>query len=367
MIRLSLAVLLQLAIGVAGPLPSPTAPPGLEVELRPVGSKTTFYLSETVPLEVVFTSAMASTYSIEIADGWNAAPAADRFLIEPRESVIDRNVWWLKGYACCDSRRAFLTSVPAVYKHELTDFIRFTRPGDYRIQYATRRVFTGPPIRAFTPSEMLVRSNVVTVRIIADDPRWLHDAWPEALAGADVTPVMSELRDLRNLPQRGSLEPPTASDAMVRYRRSTRQLRLLDTPEAIQARVFHLRLPTVDEWRTFEAGGSGYSGVDTSLAYSSRPDLVATALHQRAAGADFGVMRGYFELWANVVLERDHPELVRLTRADGARLPETAGELRKVVQLELLTALRELAQSKTAIAAEITAATIRSVERDLAK
>lgn len=367
MIPFSLMVALQFAIGVAGPLPTPTAPAGLEVELRTVANRTTFGLSELVPLEVAFRVAGDAAFSIEIADGWNSAPAADRFLIEPRQSVIDRNVWWRKGIVCCDSRRSRLTSAPAVYPHELTDFVRFTKPGEYRIQYTTRRVFNGPPIRAFDPSAVLVSSNTLTIRIIEDDPRWIQDVLPTALASADPTPVMSELRELRNLPQRGSLEPPVASSAMLRYRQATRQLRMLDTPEAIQARVSHLRLPTVDEWRRLEANGEGYSGVDTSLAYSSRPDLVAAALRQRAADSDFGVMRGYFELWTNVVLERDHPALVRLTRAEGQRLPEAAGDLRRGTRAELLAALRELAQLKAGIAAEITEATIRSVERDLAK
>jgi hypothetical protein len=97
MIRLPLLVLLQLAIGVTGPLPTPTAPPGLAIELRTVANRTTFRLSELVPLEVVFRPTKDDTFSIEIADDWNRAPAADRFLIEPRQSVIDRNVWWVTG------------------------------------------------------------------------------------------------------------------------------------------------------------------------------------------------------------------------------------------------------------------------------
>jgi hypothetical protein len=142
---------------------------------------------------------------------------------------------------------------------------------------------------------------------------------------------------------------------------------MLDTPEAIRARVFSLRLPSVAEWRTFEADGSGSLGSDASVAYSSRPYLVAAALRERAAAPDFAVMRGYFNLWVNVLLERDHPDLVRLTRADEVRLPETAADLRRIVQRTLLAALHELAGSKTGIAAEITIATIRSVERDTAK
>lgn len=367
LVKHALLVTLQIALGAASPLPAPTAPPGVSVELRTVGNKTTFRLSEVVPLEVAFRVTGDVVYSIEIADGWHPAPNADRFIVEPGHNVINRNVWLLQGITCCDSRRSRLSSAPAVYPYELTDLVRFTEPGEYRIQYTTRRVFAGPPVTGYNESPIRISSNILTIRIIPDDPHWLEALLPGALKGADPTPVNEEFRAFRALPARGSLEPPAASAAMVRYRRATRQLRLLDTPAAIRARVSRLRTSTVDEWRRHEASGNGYSLVDDSVAYSSRPDLVAAALGARAADADFGLMRGYFELWTNVVLERDHPELVRLGRTGRIGRPASAAELRRVTQATLLATLRELARSKTRMAAEITAATIRSVERDWAR
>lgn len=52
--------------------------------------------------------------------------------------------------------------------------------------------------------------------------------------------------------------------------------------------------------------------VESLVAYSSRPDLVAPALEARAAAPEFGITRGYFELWHKVILERDYPRLVGL-------------------------------------------------------
>ena len=77
-------------------------------------------------------------------------------------------------------------------------------------------------------------------------------------------------------------------------------------------------------------------------------------------------MRSYFELWARVLLERDQPELVRLRRPDGIRMPETGGRLR-VVHWELLNTVRELSRLKTGVAVETTDAMLRQVERDLAR
>lgn len=368
MTRLALLLsLMQLAIGSVGPLPPPTAPAGLHVQLRTVANRTTFRLSEIVPLEVAFRSSGPSPYSIELADKWNAAPATDRFLVEPSESVIDRHVWWLEGIVCCNSRRALLTSTSSVYSHELTDVLRFTEPGEYRIQYSTRRVFRGMPAVGYEPSDMLVRSNVILIRIIEDDPRWLYEVLRAALAGVKTPPPIKERQGYPPLPLRDSLQPARASDAMIRYRNAARQLRMLDTPEAIRARVAGIQLPSVDEWRRTEATGDGYSGVDGSVAYSGRPDLVAAALGERASAPDFGVVRGYFDVWVRVLLERDHPTLVRLNRPRDTRAGETLDEWDRVARQGLLDTLRELNRSKTGVAAEITGATVRQEERALAR
>jgi len=244
MIRLSVFILVSLmqsATGVEGPLPKPTSPPGLEVVLRPANNKTTFHLSEIVPLEVVFRAAKPATYSIEIADHWSRAPAADRFLVEP--SLTDR---------------------------------------------------------------------------------------------------------------------------MALHISASRQLRQLDTPQAIRDRVARIRMPTVEEWRAVEVNRNGSIGIDDSVAYSSRPDLVAAALRERASGPGFGVMRGYFELWVGVLMERDSPEAYRLPREGGALDRDAAAEMWRTTSRELLELLRELNAIKTSVAAEITGATIRSVEHQAA-
>lgn len=267
---LLLLSLVQSAIGVEGPLPKPTSPPGLEVVLRTAESKTTFHLSEIVPLAVVFRAAKPATYSIEIADGWNRALAADRFLAEPSREVVDRRRW-LHGIACCDSRRPSIPTVSTVDEHELTNFLRFTRPGEYRIQYTTRRVFNRSAAPTYEPGTLLIRSNALTLRVSEDEPVWLQ-------------------------------------------------------------RTLQTSLP--------EGNGDGYQGIDNSVAFSSRPDLVAEALRERASAPGFGVTRGYFELWVGVLMERDFPEAYRLPRQGKARDP--------------------------GVAAEITGTTVRSVERQAA-
>jgi len=207
--------LVQSAFAAVGPLRAQSPPAGLEVQLRTAANKTTFQLFEIVPLEVTFRSSKPSTYSIELADGWNPAAAADRFLVEPGDDVIDRQAWTRPGTVCCDSRRAFLTSTPSVHSDELTDFLRFTRPGHYRIQYTSRRVFSGPPTREYKPSDILVHSNVLAITITEGDADWADRLLPTVLAQVEAEPI-AELRALANRSLRA--EAPTESNALARYR-----------------------------------------------------------------------------------------------------------------------------------------------------
>lgn len=369
MMRLSMVLLavLQSALGVEGPLPAPVAPPGLEVELRAVGSRTTFRLSEPVPVEVSFRSSTPSTYRIEIADGWSVAPTTDRFTVAPGRSVIDRQVWWLPAFTCCDSRRPLLRATPAVYEYELTDLLRFTEPGEYRVQFSTRRIFTATRAGRTDSSDLVVRSNVLTIHVIEDDPKWLDEMLSTALAGVTAEPSASERRALPRLPSQGSLVKPTVSDAMRRYIAATRQLRLLDTPAAVSARVARIVMPPVEEARFIEAKVGGMIPVDSSVAYSSRPDVVAAALEARASAPEFGITRGYFELWHKVVLERDYPRLVRLGRSDGPRVPETGGAAGVLTKRQLLNIVQRLNAAKVGVAAELTATTVRRVDQELAR
>ena len=267
------------------------------------------------------------------------------------------------------SRRPFLRATPTVYGYELTDALRFTEPGEYRVQFSTRRIFTATGTGIDDLSDLVVRSNVLTIHVVEDDSLWLAEMLPIALAGVSAAPPASERHALPRLPNRGSLVKPTASDAMRRYAAATRQLRLLDTPDAVSARVARISVPTVEEWRVVEAKADGMIPVpvDSWVAYSSRPDLVAAALEARAAAPEFGITRGYFDLWHRVILERDFPRLVRLGRPDGTRKPETGGAAGVLKKRQMLEVIRRLSEVKRGIAAEMTTTTIRWIERGLAK
>lgn len=352
---------------VAGVLRPRAVPQGVSLELRTVGGKRTFYLSETIPLEIWFASSRPSTYSIELADGWNEVPTYDRFVIEPAAGVIDRvSGPPVAGIACCDSRRPYLQAAPTIYTYDLTDSVRFRRPGTYRIQYTTRRVFTGAS-RGYKPSEITARSNVISITIVDDDPAWLDSVFRQAVGAPVRTPSTREVNDFFAPPPQGSLRRQPAAPALAAATRASRMLRMLDTEDAIRVRVARLQMPTVAEWRGTEASGNGFVGGDHSVALSSRPDLVAAALAERASLPGFGVMRGYAELWGDVLMEQRHPELFRVRQVDEARDWDAYGTWRTAIVRELLERLQQMVAEKTGTSAEITRATIRALERSLQK
>jgi hypothetical protein len=237
---LFLLLLAQSALGVPGQMQPPAAPPGLHVELRTAADRHTFHLSEIVPLEIVFQSSRPATYSLELADGWNSAPGQDRMLVQPGETVIRR----LEGYGivCCASHRAALTATPAVYAYDLTDLVRFTEPGEYQVQYSSRRVFAGPP----TPgdagaSDLVVRSNVITLTVVDDEAGWTGRALRAALDVLPDGPFDRFTLGVATL--LASFHRGPLSKSLVTSLTAYRQLRQLDTPLAIHERVWRLRMP----------------------------------------------------------------------------------------------------------------------------
>lgn len=352
---------------VAGLLRPRAVPQGVSLELRTVGGKRTFYLSETIPLEIWFASSKPSTYSIELADGWNEVPTFDRFVIEPAADIIDRvSGPPVVGIVCCDSRRPYLQAAPAIYTYDLTDSVRFTRPGTYRIQYTTRRVFTGAS-RGNKPSDITARSNVISITIVDDDPAWLDSVFRDAIAAQVRAPSTREVNDFFAPPALGSLRRQRPAPALAAATRASRMLRMLDTLDAIRVRVARLQTPTVAEWRDIEASGNGFVGGDRSVALSSRPDLMAAALSERASLPGFGVMRGYAEVWADVIMEMQHPRMFSVRQEDEARDWDAYGTWRTAIVRELLERLQRIVAEKTGTSAEITRATILALERSMQK
>jgi len=372
---IALAPLPQRVHGVTEPLFAPRAdlPRGLHVELRPRDGRTAFHRYESIPLEVAVSSSRPHAYSIELDYGWNDVAGAVDFIVSPGESVI-KVIEGLHGYACCHSRRPFLTTTPEVFRYNLTDSIRFVRPGTYQVQYRSREVFSGDGVRKkpYTDrGDVPAVSNVITLTILPDDPEWGAATLKNALAILDEPRSRWVAdRDRRRWsaafgPQRpGTRVRRLPGPAATRYIDAGQALSMLDTKEGIRERVRRLQMPSERDWRLTK--GNGYTAVgDNFVRLSTRPDLVAAALETRASDPHFGVQFGYVMLWIAKLKQREHPELASALRnEDNGTYASAERDAFLSARTAVLESLERALVQKTGVAREMTADAIQMLRRE---
>src|SRR5579862_1529095 len=294
-------------------------PTGIKFVIRTKEDRTTFHLFETIPIQLVFSSSVPSTYSIELNENMNFAGATLDFDVEPAESTsLTWISWGLHGVVCCDSVRRFLTKDPTIFNRELTDYIRFEKEGTYRLYVTTQRVFKGPRrYDDFSPSKIVLASNILSLTVLPDDPDWDAQRLSEALGRLNDPHVKANYRAVEATAGRSPAEEAqniiyTNRLGQTDYARAQKSLNALDTVDGVQVRVKMLTMNTkedLDSERQFPGGGTVYW--QPLLASTTRPDLIVQALQERAERPDFGVDYDYVDWWAKYLVRRDHPEIFR--------------------------------------------------------
>ena len=226
-------------------------PTGLNFELRTQNGRAIYHFYETIPVEMVFSSSQATTYSIELEERRNHVGQDYKFEVQPIDkALLAKPNLLTRGFECCDSHRPYLSASPIVLRKELTDFLRFEEPGTYRIFVTTRRVLRGKGNsnsknemdRYIKVSDFTLTSNLLTLTILPDDPEWdnrqlsdmlrrLHD--PQIINICKKTRA-AELREIE-VPLGDRVAPHDAEQTA--YVRALKALNALDTKEAIIERV----------------------------------------------------------------------------------------------------------------------------------
>ena len=206
-------------------LPLAIASAQLGVTLTVSAPKAVFYMGETVPLDLAFTSSAPQTYAADsrLYDRAGRMNFEEVYRIDPAEGAEDP----LRGLPGESSGMGGLSAGPVTLsakpfhvERDLNEWVRFTRPGTYRVTVVSHRV---GPIAAPYGQRFEVTSNTVAIEIIPAPGEWVK----EQIAAAVKT------LDARN----------AASEERVR---ACRTLRFLGTAEAGAAAVAHFEENSYD-------------------------------------------------------------------------------------------------------------------------
>lgn len=341
---------------------------GVKVILRAKGARSTFHLYETIPIELDFSSSTPSAYSVELDETMNFAGSANRFEVSGTDTVFLADPPYGNPSAvCCASDKRYLTRHALTLKRELTDYLRFEKPGTYSVFFITNRVFRKLGKQEdFGPSKLTLTSNILTLTILPDDPEW--DSQQLATALRKLRDAHVKANYLATIHRAKQYETETGHDfAMTNLVSQTelvttqKSLNALDTDEAILQRVKMMEMLSKKDLEMARDFLTGSMLFQPLIASTTRAAILEAIMRARAEEPDFGVDYDYVQWWRKYLVQRDHPELLRpfFNEAERQKKAEDYSVHVDKAELELLAKLETLVQSKKGDAQKVTAVTIK--------
>jgi hypothetical protein len=185
-----------------------------------------FHIGEIVPLELSFTSAVLNRYQVNTAQyDRSGRMAYEQFSVTPAEGAVDPlpnyrfSMGGLMGLK-------YLGADPWTIKLNLNEWVRFIRPGEYRVTVTSGRAGVKDPANPFGVSAVAVRGNELAIKIVSASPSWQQAVFDRATATLD-----------RPAP----VQPQDIQDDLKARREAMEVLRFLGTPEAIRELAKRMR------------------------------------------------------------------------------------------------------------------------------
>lgn len=216
---LSLALALILFLPPPGALRAqlraPESAPGGTLEVHTSGDQRIFRIGERIPLLVMFTG---SSGQVDMRN-YDRSGRLDieTYLVEPHSGWRDPlELYYHSGgsiWGGISATPKSLSSDPIVFPADLNEWVRFDRPGEYRLTVTSRRLldFARPP------NWTAVTSKAVPLTIVEATPEWQAQTLRKAVDVLATTPLISSRPRVNTTGSR---------------RDALKTLRFLGTPEA---------------------------------------------------------------------------------------------------------------------------------------
>lgn len=165
-------------------------PPGVTFTLRLKDGKTRFRQGELITVEMLFASTLPNTYKVDTRTYDRSGRLyADTYHVEPELNTVDPLQDYLESLMFVTSMGGLysipppLEEKPYVIAQDLNEFVRFDRPGKYRLSVTNARTGKIDPASSHrTKGQFTVTSNSVEIEILPADPIWRKQQIQEAKA-----------------------------------------------------------------------------------------------------------------------------------------------------------------------------------------
>jgi len=202
-------------------------PQNLSVTLQVKNNQSRFHPGEIIPLELSFASNLSNAYVFDNANyDRSGRLSIDTFVVDRAEAAVDPLHDYFTGGLFMFMGGGLrgigaLDRSPQVVNYELNEWLRFERPGKYRLYVVSGRITKGKPHHSDNTRVSPV-SNIVEFEILPRNEQWEQQTLEQALKIVDSGTKAS------NRPT----EPPRAS---------CRVLRFLDTEASIKEIIRRFR------------------------------------------------------------------------------------------------------------------------------
>ena len=148
-------------------------PNGLTFTIRLKDNQDKFQQGEIIRVELAFSSSLPKTYELDGATyDRNDRLEIDSYHVDPADGAVDplkdKVRAWLGGV----SLTPILDEKPYLIVRELNEYLRFDRPGKYRLYVSSNRV-------------QRATSNIIEFTIVPTDPEWARKQLQSAQAVLD--------------------------------------------------------------------------------------------------------------------------------------------------------------------------------------
>ena len=172
-------------------------PRGVTLTLRPGEGKTKWRRGEAIRIELEFSTDRPGTYVFDNASHDRSGRLGiDAFILDPQGGAADPLYDYFHG-----RRSGFMGGISSpgpleeekrVIRYDLNEWLRFDRPGKYRLYVTSGRISLGGEGREVIPKPLAVVSNIIEFEVLPRDESWEQEALREAvleLAASDRAPA----------------------------------------------------------------------------------------------------------------------------------------------------------------------------------
>jgi hypothetical protein len=210
--------------------PTPPVDPKVILQISVAKKSNQFRIGETIPITLAFSSRVKNRYQLEEASYDRSGRLdCDHFTVTPADGAEDPLAeYFAPGTVHIGGgmrNSSVLAKKPWAIQQNLNEWIRFTKPGEYKLTVSSDRVELLNSSHVHGRSPVTAISNTITLKIVPADPEWQRRVLNDAVAKLNAPEPMKRA-------SQGAFEPSRLEAGET--------LRFLGTADAVRELVRQL-------------------------------------------------------------------------------------------------------------------------------